>query len=1047
MKYRTIVNIFKMPRIDPQQLLKTLGVLLGPHGGIKSSEEVSRLVQLMQKFSRKLVSKCIYIRILKATANELLEQFLDKRGWELLNQWFSDAIKTQNWPLCREMIQLFNMCPISASRLKENVDENHAPKLINQLRQETSVEEDIKALATEVYIKWVRIVSPAASAHLINVKGKDAAIIQGRRSSKNISEAIIRPHDSESSSESDCNNSKDGSKTESKDGAISLLQSLAEEVSENIKKDENKKSKPEKSEKRDGKSSSRSDGVKSRKMEEKHKDKARSHHSTSHEKDKKKESGISKREVNNKHSSSRDRDKDKEHRRYRHTDLRDEVNDEEKQRIKEKARKLKEEVQAKKDKDTLNKVSGGSSTSSLSKIPKIPKKAVKEEEKKKGSSFSDMLGILDSKPTTVRRPLLKNKTAAMLETMTKPSSPSQKASKESSLKSSSASLIKKDSVSKEKDSSSRRDSHPPTSSKKDLPIPIKSTANGDNRRPSIVLPDVKHKRSPDKESPKSGSKSPAIKSSTGFMDAIFNTMKKDEPRKRKRRPSDREDSKPTEEKKNGENDPSPEKKLKEDATGAKKEENEPIPTFSFYRELDNSETNGDDSKVDRESTNKMSPNSSPPQTKDVTNGNVNYTENGDDENKGLNEENTVQSPEDNVIPFEEPMDDTPREVKGILVYHRGKGKRNKNIKWKAEASLVSVRYFELDEDERVNVNKVKFENMREFETKMEKAALASKSGISMDDQEIKNWYKPVPLTFDESENSDQKPCFNAYGSQSTEKLSQAEREKTVLQALYFNLETTPNTPAEPDNPSDSMRGSSNEMTFIPLEDKEADESSYHDYTQEGWPEANLNKLENEYASSMASAFSLPPALSSLLATIETRGLESIIPSPGSLSQEDQSTLAAQTAALQKLGMIPGVDIIPSFPPPIQSLPTTNATGNGISMNNQPITGGHHVSMQKPPVGLDPFLGPNVPVPGFPPPVHNAPPNMSQHAPFGMAPPDHMQDNSFNNFNQHPMQQTPFHNGPFQGGLSHRGGNNFGRGGNHNGFRGGNNGSENFNRDR
>ena len=82
-----------MPRIDPQQLLKTLGVLLGPHGGIKSSEEVVRLVQLMQKFSRKLVSKCIYIRILKATPNELLEHFLSERGWELLNQWFSDAIK------------------------------------------------------------------------------------------------------------------------------------------------------------------------------------------------------------------------------------------------------------------------------------------------------------------------------------------------------------------------------------------------------------------------------------------------------------------------------------------------------------------------------------------------------------------------------------------------------------------------------------------------------------------------------------------------------------------------------------------------------------------------------------------------------------------------------------------------------------------------------------------------------------------------------------------------------------------------------------------
>merc|ERR1712088_575221 len=177
--------------------------------------------------------------------------------------------------------------------------------------------------------------------------------------------------------------------------------------------------------------------------------------------------------------------------------------------------------------------------------------------------------------------------------------------------------------------------------------------------------------------------------------------------------------------------------------------------------------------------------------------------------------------DDNVIPFEdEATDSMPREVKGILVYHRGKDKRNKSIRWKAESTLVSVRYFEMDEDERVNVNKQKFENMREFETKMEKAAL-----------------------------------------------SQASK-------------------------TDMLRGLSNGVIMIPLEDKEADEGSCHDYTNEGWPEAKMNKVENEYAANLSSAFSLPPALSSLLATIETGGLESIIPSPGSLSQEDQSTLAA-----------------------------------------------------------------------------------------------------------------------------------------------------------
>ena len=138
-----------MPRIDPHQLLKTLGVLLAPSGGIKSNDEVIRLVTLMHKFSKKLVSKCIYVKILRATTQELLDRFLEvgipqlesdivsnvlhftdffspfqERGWDLLNVWFSDAIKTENWDFCIEMIQLFAMCPISADRLKNNVETN-----------------------------------------------------------------------------------------------------------------------------------------------------------------------------------------------------------------------------------------------------------------------------------------------------------------------------------------------------------------------------------------------------------------------------------------------------------------------------------------------------------------------------------------------------------------------------------------------------------------------------------------------------------------------------------------------------------------------------------------------------------------------------------------------------------------------------------------------------------------------------------------------------------------------------------------------------------
>ena len=131
-----------MPRIDPSQLLQTLSVLLAPNGGIKSSGEVKplmthlslsimtqhlqvpRIVQLMQKFSKKLVSKCIYIHILSSSTPELLELFLTQKGWDLLNAWFSDAYTSENYYLCGDLITLFSVCPMTSARLKENVEIN-----------------------------------------------------------------------------------------------------------------------------------------------------------------------------------------------------------------------------------------------------------------------------------------------------------------------------------------------------------------------------------------------------------------------------------------------------------------------------------------------------------------------------------------------------------------------------------------------------------------------------------------------------------------------------------------------------------------------------------------------------------------------------------------------------------------------------------------------------------------------------------------------------------------------------------------------------------
>ena len=154
-----------MPRIDPDQLLKTLSKLLAPSGGIRGQGEVVKIVQLMQRFSKKLVSKIIYIQILKSTDHELLDKFLAENGWELLNHWFIESITNQNWALCKEMIALFSLCPISAERLKGNIETNQAPRLINQLRQ--VADEATSSLAADVYNKWVDVVSPSPAVNAL----------------------------------------------------------------------------------------------------------------------------------------------------------------------------------------------------------------------------------------------------------------------------------------------------------------------------------------------------------------------------------------------------------------------------------------------------------------------------------------------------------------------------------------------------------------------------------------------------------------------------------------------------------------------------------------------------------------------------------------------------------------------------------------------------------------------------------------------------------------------------------------------------------------
>jgi len=109
----------------------------------------------MEKFSEKLVSKVVYIKILLATNPEILDKFLRERGWDLLNFWFAEGIRSSNWPLCNQIVQLFLLSPTTAERLRENSDQNRAPKLVRQLTYDSRVDDTLRDLSNQAFSEFL----------------------------------------------------------------------------------------------------------------------------------------------------------------------------------------------------------------------------------------------------------------------------------------------------------------------------------------------------------------------------------------------------------------------------------------------------------------------------------------------------------------------------------------------------------------------------------------------------------------------------------------------------------------------------------------------------------------------------------------------------------------------------------------------------------------------------------------------------------------------------------------------------------------------------
>merc|ERR1712025_597196 len=179
----------------------------------------------------------------------------------------------------------------------------------------------------------------------------------------------------------------------------------------------------------------------------------------------------------------------------------------------------------------------------------------------------------------------------------------------------------------------------------------------------------------------------------------------------------------------------------------------------------------------------------------------------------------------------------PRKVSGILVLERGLG-RQKKISWREEEDLVQVELFEVDTNERVNVHKLKFDEVRRQEREKDRKMLREEIERSQN----------VP-----KDNGDEEPLlgitklsqcgrtnFNP-GAKSKEREIQRMREERGLPSIRFGA--LPSEPSEPDITSNESTDLVVTRT-IPCEDISG-EATKVDYSAEGWPEPKGSSLRYE----------------------------------------------------------------------------------------------------------------------------------------------------------------------------------------------------------
>ncbi|XP_074543442.1 serine/threonine-protein phosphatase 1 regulatory subunit 10 [Halichoeres trimaculatus] len=392
------------------------------------------------------------------------------------------------------------------------------------------------------------------------------------------------------------------------------------------------------------------------------------------------------------------------------------------------------------------------------------------------------------------------------------------------------------------------------------------------------------------------------------------------------------------------------------------------------------------------------------------------------------------------VPSEEPETSETGEKPNALSEPRGeqenltkKGKKKKTVHWAEEEQLKHYFYFDLDETERVNVNKIKdFGEAAKRELMMDRQTFEMARRHSHDTMEERvPWSPPRPLTLTGS--------LVTAGANSTERLTQRDREMGILQEIFLNKESVPDSPHEPDpEPYEPMP-----PRLIPLdEDSSSMDEGYVEPMDSSSQVGVSNLLQTESSK-------LPPVLANLMNLNNNRSPQTNAPSntptaPSVNVQELLSSIMGASGGQSTEELIKQPDFSDkikqllgslqqsqnqnqnqSGPPPVVN---PGLLGHGPGMNNM---NNMNMNMHMPmPMngGYPPNNPPGGPRFNHPPPPHAHGPPFNAGGPRMMGPPPGQGRGDNGNY----WGEESMRGGPHRGGHFHRGGR--GRGGEP-GFRG------------